>query len=91
MDKSSLSNGDSRYVRTSIKLLFEQEEPYMYIHMEKLKEHLNLFNAMCSWINQNFPMMIVGMYEKVQAGKDQEKARLERDSHSKNRGGKKTN
>ena len=28
-------------------------------------------------------------YEKVQVGKDQEKAQSERDSHSKNRGGKK--
>ena len=28
---------------------------------------------------------------KVQVGKDQEKAQSERDSHSKNRGGKKTN
>ena len=30
-------------------------------------------------------------YKKVQVGKDQEKAQSERDSHSKNRGGKKTN
>ena len=30
-------------------------------------------------------------YEKVQVGKDQEKAQSERDSYSKNRGGKKTN
>ena len=29
--------------------------------------------------------------EKVQVGKDQEKAKSEKDSHSKNRGGKKTN
>ena len=29
--------------------------------------------------------------EKVQVGKDQEKAQPERDSHSKNRGGKKPN
>ena len=28
-------------------------------------------------------------YEKVQVGKDQEKAQSEKDSHSKNRGGKK--
>ena len=32
-----------------------------------------------------------GAKEKVQAGKDQEKAQSEKDSHSKNRGGKKTN
>ena len=31
------------------------------------------------------------VYKKVQVGKDQEKAQSERDSHSKNRGGKKTN
>ena len=30
-------------------------------------------------------------YGKVQVGKDQEKAQSERDSHSKNRGGKKPN
>ena len=30
-------------------------------------------------------------YEKVQVGNDQEKVRSERDSHSKNRGGKKLN
>ena len=29
--------------------------------------------------------------KKVQVGKDQEKAQSERDSHSKNRGGKKSN
>ena len=29
--------------------------------------------------------------EKVQVGKDQEKAQSEKDSHSKNRGGKKPN
>ena len=32
-----------------------------------------------------------GIYKKVQVGKDQEKAQSEKDSHSKNRGGKKTN
>ena len=30
-------------------------------------------------------------YKKVQVGKDQEKAQSEKDSHSKNQGGKKTN
>ena len=33
----------------------------------------------------------VTAYKKVQVGKDQEKAQLEKDSHSKNRGGKKPN
>ena len=31
------------------------------------------------------------LLKKVQVGKDQEKAQSEKDSHSKNRGGKKTN
>ena len=31
-----------------------------------------------------------GYFGKVQVGKDQEKAQSEKDSHSKNRGGKKT-
>ena len=36
------------------------------------------------WANSKF-------YKKVQVGKDQEKAQSEKDSHSKNRGGKKPN
>ena len=32
-----------------------------------------------------------GLNEKVQVGKDQEKAQSEKDSHSKNQGGKKPN
>ena len=31
------------------------------------------------------------LFEKVQAGKDQEKAQSEKDSHSENRGGEKPN
>ena len=34
---------------------------------------------------------LTGFYRKVQVGKDQEKAQSEKDSHSKNRGGKKPN
>ena len=37
------------------------------------------------------PLVSKRLYEKVQVGKDQEKAQSEKDSHSKNRGGKKTN
>ena len=33
--------------------------------------------------------LIIFSYKKVQVGKDQEKAQSEKDSHSKNRGGKK--
>ena len=35
--------------------------------------------------------MLHTKYEKVQVGKDQEKAQSEKDSHSKNQGGKKPN
>ena len=35
--------------------------------------------------------LMAGLTKKVQVGKDQEKAQSEKDSHSKNRGGKKTN
>ena len=38
-----------------------------------------------------FNPSFVSAYEKVQVGKDQEKAQSEKDSHSKNRGGKKPN
>ena len=34
---------------------------------------------------------VFNSFKKVQVGKDQEKAQSERDSHSKNRGGKKPN
>ena len=36
-------------------------------------------------------MIYVYEYKKVQVGKDQEKAQSEKDSHSKNQGGKKPN
>ena len=39
----------------------------------------------------NYFIFAVTRYKKVQVGKDQEKAQSEKDSHSKNRGGKKTN
>ena len=45
--------------------------------------------------NNNVVYSELGRYplavEKVQVGKDQEKTRSEKDSHSKNRGGKKLN
>ena len=42
---------------------------------------------------QNFENRLIYLLfgEKVQVGKDQEKAQSEKDSHSKNRGGKKPN
>ena len=39
----------------------------------------------------HFLILTLAGYRKVQVGKDQEKAQSERDSHSKNRGGKKPN
>ena len=36
-------------------------------------------------------ILITTLCKEVQAGKDREKAQLEKDSHSKNRGGKKPN
>ena len=41
-------------------------------------------------VNQIYPSELQ-LNKKVQVGKDQEKAQSEKDSHSKNRGGKKTN
>ena len=39
----------------------------------------------------SFKQFVVCIEKKVQVGKDQEKAQSEKDSHSKNRGGKKPN
>ena len=44
-----------------------------------------------SLYEQEFYGDLVYKFKKVQVGKDQEKAQSERDSHSKNRDGKKTN
>ena len=41
-------------------------------------------------INVKYNKVSQFYHEKVQVGKDQEKAQSEKDSHSKNRGGKKT-
>ena len=61
------------------------ESPYIPGH-----KHLNTivflsvkFSLQCTLVN--------GDSDKVQVGKDQEKAQSEKGSHSKNRGGKKTN
>ena len=59
---------------------------------------LSKFDGKSSKVNQvNFFSTPIGipnikaLAKKLQVGKDQEKAQSERDSHSKNRGGKKTN
>ena len=63
---------------------------------DKNKLHiLDLLRSPCGNIIpvKNCLNLIVGLYsnKKVQVGKDQEKAQSEKDFHSKNRGGKKTN
>ena len=47
--------------------------------------------CVCVCVMQSSKAPINRSYKKVQVGKDQEKAQSERDSHSKNRGGKKPN
>ena len=52
--------------------------------------HLNFDEALLLWSLAFVPLKIIlGYWEKVQVGKDQEKTQSEKDSHSKNRGGKK--
>ena len=46
----------------------------------------------CTTIYESFDFFCcMNINKKVQVGKDQEKAQSEKDSHSKNQGGKKTN
>ena len=46
--------------------------------------------AVCVYV-RGCNKLIISENKRVQVGKDQEKAQSERDSHSKNRGGKKPN
>ena len=60
----------------------------------KLKCALNNLKQILHEIYNGFhvPLYnIINDFKKVQVGKDQEKAQSEKDSHSKNRGGKKPN
>ena len=58
-----------------------------------LKDKLNctLKKSMVSMVTVKPILEHGGVHRKVQVGKDQEKAQSEKDSHSKNRGGKKPN
>ena len=47
---------------------------------------IEAFNSTSRYLDE-----LLNIDKKVQVGKDQEKAQSERDSHSKNRGGKKPN
>ena len=44
----------------------------------------------CAFAEQSACSHVASYHDKVQVGNDQEKAQTEKDSHSKNRGGKKT-
>ena len=46
-------------------------------------------NYSCTFVFDNYTGGMHFLYKEVQVGKDQEKAQSEKDSHSKNRGGKK--
>ena len=52
---------------------------------------LRFFINNCETKNQILYNIVIVHCPKVQVGKDQEKAQSEKDSHSKNRGGKKPN
>ena len=51
----------------------------------------NTFSSVDTHKNCNKIVIHINQCEEVQVGKDQEKAQSEKDSHSKNRGGKKPN
>ena len=53
------------------------------------KKILKVFYHIWAW-RPSWSCDLDYLYKKVQVGKDQEKAQSEKDSHSKNRGGKKT-
>ena len=57
--------------------------------MDIQKEHLNYGSLYLACNDRK--ALFTSSDKKVQVGKDQEKAQSEKDSHSKNRGGKKTN
>ena len=66
----------------------------MLKHLYKLSTTVKtVVNVTSPDVNNFNPMRHIGSInmKKVQVGKDQEKAQSEKDSHSKNRGGKKLN
>ena len=58
---------------------------------ERKLKHGTVFLRQCIMIRSWSEVMWRFYFKKVQVGKDQEKAQSEKDSHSKNRGGKKPN
>ena len=57
-------------------------------HVISLEVKILIFHRKCK---RHVILCWIILNEKVQVGKDQEKAQSEKDSHSKNQGGKKTN
>ena len=61
-------------------------------HEDKIKEVKTTSSTnLITTYNCHPDRTLFNMFKKVQVGKDQEKAQSEKDSHSKNRGGKKPN
>ena len=63
-----------------------QYTSHIYKILKEYIESLRLISLYVLW-----SLFIMRNGKKVQVGKDQEKAQSEKDSHSKNRGGKKPN
>ena len=70
---------------------------HLSLHIDKIHKNNNLYRIIPTLHNNSaFKVVLLAkgklsktiMYEKVQVGKDQEKAQSEKDSHSKNRDGK---
>ena len=62
----------------------------MKVHYPKLYNMAHLLALNVLLLPKDLTIIFISnMKEKVQVGKDQEKAQSEKDSHSKNRGGKK--
>ena len=59
--------------------------------MPRHEKFLRIWNLLFRKIVVLLMVLVVTPNKKVQVGKDQEKAQSEKDSHSKNRGGKKPN
>ena len=54
-------------------------------------ERMMIRNCITAKVTPDHYMILLYYQKKVQVGKDQEKAQSEKDSHSKNQGGKKPN
>ena len=78
------------YDQTKTRIVFDASAKYDGVSLNDAiyqgpKLQRNLFDVLLRFRRQQVAIVC----EKVQVGKDQEKAQSEKDSHSKNRGGKK--